>query len=64
MSYTKFLKRSWVTMKVFFFGCLVIDCLFPPCAIILENKSDALGINSSIPTVNLAIRRSSKNIDP
>ena len=38
---------------------LVSITLFPPCAIILENKSEALGIKSLTLRVRLAIRRSS-----
>ena len=37
--------------------------LFPPCTIILENKSDPRGIKSLIFKVHLAIRRSSENTD-
>ena len=38
--------------------------LFPPGAIIFENKSESLGIKPSFLKEHLAIRRSSENIDP
>ena len=47
-----------------FFSCLVSAVLFLACAIILENKSDALGIKLLILQVHLPIQRSSGNIDP
>ena len=47
-----------------FFSCLISVVLLPPCVIILENKSDALGIKSLILIVQLISRRSSENIDP
>ena len=47
-----------------FFSCLGSVALFPPCAIIFENKPESLGITSSVLREYLAIRRSSKNIDP
>ena len=38
--------------------------IIPPCTIIFENKSDAIGIRSLILfRVHRAIRRSSENID-
>ena len=47
-----------------FCSCLVSARLFPPCAIIYENKSEALVIKLSVLRKNLAIQRSSKNVDP
>ena len=38
--------------------------LYPPGAIIFENKSESLGIKSSVLREHLAIQRSSENIDP
>ena len=38
--------------------------LLPPCAIILESKSNALGIKSLIFRVHLATRTSFENTDP
>ena len=63
MSFTKFLKNSRVTIKGIFklFGCLVV--LFPPCAIILENKSDAQGMKSLLLRMYLVTRRTPENID-
>ena len=43
---------------------LVSVSLFPPCVIILEDISDALGIKSLILKVHLGMRRRSKNTDP
>ena len=45
-------------------SCLGSAALFPPCAIIFENKSESLGITSSVLREHLAIRRSSENIEP
>lgn len=47
MSFTKFLKISQVAMKGFFSFLVSVD-LFLPYVIILENKSDAVGIKSLI----------------
>ena len=63
ISFTKFLKNIWVTMKGLF-SCLVRVALLSPCAIILENKSEALGIKSLVLREHLVIRRSSENIGP
>ena len=63
MSFTKILKISQVAMKGFF-SCLVSVDLFLPYVIILENKSDAVGIKSLILRKHRALRRSSENINP
>ena len=47
-----------------FFCCLGSAALFPPCAIIFENKLVSLGIKSSVLREHLAIGRRSENIDP
>ena len=46
------------------FSSLVSAALFPPFVIILENKLDALGRKSLILRVQLAIQKSSENMDP
>ena len=63
MSFTKFLKNSWVMMNGFF-SYLGSVALFPPGAIICENESDALVVKSLIYRVHLAIRGSSENMEP
>ena len=63
MSFTKFLKNSWVMMNGVF-SYLVSVAPFPPCAIIRENESDALVVKSLIYRVHLAIGGSSENMDP
>ena len=63
MSFTKFLKNIWVTMKDRFF-CLVSAALFPSCTIILGNKSETLCVQFLVLREYLAILRSSENIDP
>ena len=47
-----------------FFSCLGSAAVFPSCAIIFENKSECLGIKSSVLREHLAIQRCSENIDP
>ena len=63
MSFTKFLKNSWVMMNGFF-SYLGSVALFPPGAIIRENESDALVVKSLIYRVHLAIGGSSENMEP
>ena len=63
MSFTKFLKISQVAMKDIF-SCLVSVDLFLPYVIILENKSDAVGIKSLVLRVHCALRKSFENINP
>ena len=63
MSFTKFLKNIWAMLEGLLYF-LVSVALFPPYAIILENKSEALGRKSIILRMHLAIRKSSENIDP
>ena len=46
------------------FSCLVSVALLPPCAIILEIKSEALGTKSLVLREHLVIRGSSENIGP
>ena len=46
------------------FNFLASAALFPPFAIIPENKSQAVGRNSLFLRVQLAIRKNSKNISP
>ena len=43
---------------------MVSAALFPPSGIILESKSEAQGIKAYVLRGNLAIQRSSENIDP
>ena len=44
--------------------CCLVSALFPPCAIILENESDALDIKWLIIRLHLAIPKSSEKTDP
>ena len=55
-------KKFGQVSKVFF-SFLASDTLFPPFAVIPENKSEAVGRKSLFLTVQLAIRKGSENID-
>ena len=60
MNFTKNLGKFGRPFLVF----LASAALFPPFAIIPENKSEAVGRKSLFLRLQLAIRKSSENIDP
>ena len=62
MSFAKFLKSSWLKIKILF-SCLVSVALFRLWLIILENIFDALGTKYSILRGHLIMQMNSENID-